>query len=286
MTQITPQLVKSLRDKTGAGMGDCKNALNDANGDMEAAIEILRKKGAASATKRADRSANEGLVISKVSSDCKTAVIVEINCETDFVARNAEFERFINGVADALLIKDAKDVEELNNLAVGEITVKDLHNEMLAKFSEKMEIRRFDKIKSDGFIASYIHAGSKLSVLIETNLSNPNEEAVAKIRDIAMQVAAMNPMFICRDQVSKEKMDKEVEIYCEAAIAEGKKPEIAERVALGKLEKFYQEQCLVEQTFVKDPNKTINDVIKEIANLTGTDVKIKSFRRYFLGEEL
>ncbi|MFA6570466.1 MAG: translation elongation factor Ts [Bacteroidota bacterium] len=286
MAQITPQLVKELRDKTGAGMGDCKNALQESDGDMQKAIEILRKKGAASAAKRADRSANEGLVISKVTDDKKTAVIVEINCETDFVSRNAEFERFANSVAGALLLNDAANLDELLKLTFEGNTVQDILNDMLAKFSEKIEIRRFEKIKSDGYIADYIHAGSRLSVLVESSTDKISDKAHAHLRDIAMQIAAMKPTFIHREQVSAEQIEKEKEIEKEKAITEGKKPEIADRIATGKLEKFFQEQCLLEQTFVKDPAKTIADVIKEISADLGVDINIKSFRRYFLGEEL
>ncbi|MGA2297341.1 MAG: translation elongation factor Ts [FCB group bacterium] len=286
MAQITPQLVKELRDKTGAGMGDCKNALTESNGDMQGAIEILRKKGAASAAKRADRSANEGLVVTKISKDNKSAVIVEVNCETDFVARNAEFERYVNEVADALLKNEAKTLDELMQLKAYSGTILDLHNDMLAKFSEKIGVRRFEKINTSGYLADYIHAGSRLAVLVETSTDTINEKAHGLLRDIAMQIAAMNPSFVDRNEVSTDKIEKEKEIYKELAISEGKKEEIADRIATGKLEKFFQEQCLVEQTFVKDPAKTVLDVIKEISTHTGGDVKIKGFKRYFLGEEL
>jgi elongation factor Ts len=286
MANITPQMVKELRDKTGAGMGDCKNALTDSNGDMEKAIEILRKKGAASAAKRSDRSANEGLIASKVSADNKTAIILEVNCETDFVARNAEFVNYVSKISEALITNNVSSIDDLYKVSLGTLTVQDLHNEILAKFSEKIEIRRFEILKTGGFFADYIHAGSKLAVLVECNLSELNSKAFALLRDVAMQIAAMNPQFISRNDVSKEKTEKEIEIYKEFAINEGKKPEIADKIAIGKLEKFYQEQCLVEQTFVKDPGKVVNDVIKEISSEAGSEAKILKFRRYYLGEEL
>ena len=286
MANITPQIVKELRDKTGAGMGDCKNALTDADGDMQKAIEILRKKGAASAAKRSDRSANEGLIESRVSSDNKTAVIVEVNCETDFVARNAEFVAYVNKVAETLINSDVANVDELKKVSLGSMTVLDLHNEILAKFSEKIEIRRFEKFSTKGFFADYIHAGSKLAVIVECNIPELNPKAFSLLRDVAMQIAAMNPQYISRNDVSQATIEKEIEIYKEYAITEGKKPDIADKIAIGKLEKFYQEQCLLEQTFVKDPGKVVNDVVKEITQEAGTEAKILKFRRYYLGEEL
>jgi elongation factor Ts len=284
MSEITPLKVKELREKTGAGMGDCKSALTEANGDMNAAIEILRKKGAASASKRADRAANEGIVGALTSADGKLAVMVEVNCETDFVARNAEFEKYVSTVTQAYLDNEVNSEEELLNLKVGSDTIQGLHNEILAKFSEKIGIRRFAKIKSEGYVASYIHAGSKLAVLVEISASEPNEQIRASVRDIAMQIAAMNPQVIDRSQVSEETIGKEIEIYKELAIKEGKNPDIAERIAKGRLEKFYQESCLIEQTFVKDPNKVIKDVVNEISKVYGSEVKINSFLRFFLGE--
>ena len=286
MGQITPQLVKELREKTGAGMGDCKNALVEADGDLKAAIEILRKKGAASAAKRSDRSANEGIVTSKTNDNCTKAAIVELNCETDFVARNSEFEKYAETLVNTVLNSEVNTLDELINLKVGEDTIQGIHNEILAKFSENISIRRFEYIKTEGYITNYIHPGSRLSVLVSFSCSNPNEKAIALIHDIAMQIAAMNPTYIRRDDVSSEHLQKEIEIYKELAINEGKKPEIAERVAQGKVEKFYQDQCLEEQAFVKDSSKTIKDVVAEISQEMGSEVKILSFRRYFLGESL
>lgn len=287
MADITPQMVKDLREKTGAGMGDCKKALVEANGDIREAIEILRKKGAASAEKRASKTANEGIVATRISSDHKNASIVEINCETDFVARNEEFIKYSEKVADAYHNNEVNSLEELLNVSINGDTLQGIHNEILAKFSENIAIRRFEKINTNnGFIVDYIHAGSKLGVLIEFEgeINNLTDTARSLSRDIAMQVAAMNPRFVDRSAVDHATLDKEKEIYTQAAIAEGKKPEIAERIAQGKLDKFFNEYCLNEQTFVKDPNKVVSDVVAEITKELGTTVKIKSFRRYFLGE--
>lgn len=284
MAEITPQLVKNLREKTGAGMGECKKALVEANGDMEQAIDILRKKGAASAAKRADRTANEGLIIAKTNADNKLAIMVEINCETDFVARNEGFIDYANKVADALLANQATSIEEVLALKVDDDTIAGLHNEILAKFSEKIEIRRFVKMATNGFIIEYIHAGSKLAVLVECNAENLNDTAKQLLRDIAMQIAAMNPQFVDRKDVDAATLQKEKEIYKQMAIDSGKPADIAERIAEGKLDKFFQEQCLLEQSFVKDGNKSVAEVMKEVSSINGSEVNIIGFRRYSLGE--
>lgn len=286
MAQITPQQVKELREKTGAGMADCKNALIEAEGDMKTAIEILRKKGAASAAKRADRSTKEGIIVAKCSKDGKTAAIIELNSETDFVARNELFVQYANQVANAILNNNPKSIDEVFDLKVDGDTIRGLYNEILAKFSENIQIRRFLRIESSGYIAEYTHAGSKLAVLVDTNITEPNDEIISRIRDIAMQVAAMNPLYIDRNSIPKEDLLKEIEIYKAQAITEGKKPEVAEKIAQGRLDKFYLEQCLVEQLFVKDATKTVKDVIAEISNSIGYEMKINRFVRFFLGESL
>ncbi len=284
MANITPMMVKELRGKTGAGMGDCKKALVDSDGNMDAAIEVLRKKGAASAAKRADRAANEGTIASKTSADGKIAAMVEVNSETDFVAINQGFVDFAAKLAGIILENNPNSVDDLMKLTYGNDTVEDLHNDILAKFSEKIEIRRFDRMVSEGYIASYIHAGSKLAVLVEVSKPGLPDSARKLVRDIAMQVAAMNPQFIQRSDIDENTIAKEKEIYKQVAIDEGKKPDIAERIASGKLEKFFTEQCLLEQAFVKDGNKSIKDVVKEVSDDAGDEVKILSFKRFYLGE--
>ncbi len=282
MAEITPQLVKQLRSKTGAGMGDCKKALVEAKGEMEPAIEILRKKGAASASKRSERAANEGIILSKTKDDGSVGIIVEVNSESDFVARNQEFVDFVETIGDNILNNDVETLEQLMETEANGKKLIDINNEILAKFGEKIEVRRFDKIKSNGYITSYIHTGSKLAVLLDASIKEPSDKDLVQLKDIAMQIAAMNPSFINRDSVPQDRIAKEIEIYKDAAIQEGKKPEIAERIAEGKLNKYFQETCLVEQQFVKDPNMTVGDVLKEI----GEDVKVNKFLRYFLGEEI
>jgi elongation factor Ts len=286
MADITPQMVKELREMTGAGMGDCKNALVESNGDVKEAIEILRKKGAASAAKRASKAAKEGLILTKTSPENNKAVIVEVNCETDFVARNEQFIKYVETVRDIYFENDIKSVDELMGIPVNSDTVQGLHNEILAKFSENINLRRYDKVSAEnGYIVDYIHGGSKLAVLVEfEGAQNPSEVAKAKSREIAMQIAAMNPRFVDRSEVDQTTLNKEKEIYTQVALDEGKKPEIAERIAQGKLDKFFSEFCLNEQSFVKDGSKVVGDVVKEISAEIGSDVKIKSFRRFALGE--
>ncbi len=286
MATITPQMVKDLRERTGAGMAECKKALEHSEGSMEGAIEFLRKRGAASAEKRADRNANEGMVVALSSSDLKEAAIVEVNCETDFVARNEEFVQFVDSIASTVLSSKAADENQVWNSSVGGKTLGNLRDEILAKFSEKIELRRFSVVSQpSGYVASYIHPGNKLAVLVEFN--QPLSDAGKVLaRDIAMQIAAMRPIAVSREGVDTAVLEKEIEIYKDKALAEGKKPEIAEKIAQGQLNKFYQENCLLEQAFVKDSKMTVNDVVAQIGKESGNNVTITAFKRFALGESL
>lgn len=275
---VTSEMVKQLRDKTGAGMMDCKKALDEANGNMEMAIEILRKKGAATAAKRADKAANEGIIVAKVSDDAKRGIMVEVNCETDFVARGDDFVNFTKSVADIVFANAPADVNAL--LAMPHPngkTVADAMNDLVAKIGERTEIRRFTSINTtDGFVESYTHMGSKIAVMVELAAEfNPGNKTLA--RDIAMQVAAMSPLVVSREKVSKELVDKELEIYRQQAKNEGKPDHIADKIANGRLEKYYQEVVLLEQSFIKDAGKMIKELLP--ANFA-----IRQFKRYQLGE--
>ncbi|HLP28152.1 MAG TPA: translation elongation factor Ts [Candidatus Didemnitutus sp.] len=283
---ISAQTVKELREKTGAGMADCKKALEEAAGDMQAAIDWLRKRGAASVAKRADRDANEGIVVVKTSADGKTAAIVEVNCETDFVARNDEFIAFATAICDAILAQPITSEDQLWTIESNGKTLGNLRDEILAKFSEKIGLRRYERIATNGRVMEYTHAGSRLGVLVEFDGAAGSEEIKPLTRDVAMQVAAMQPMFVDRSQVNQEVLAKELEIYKQQALEEGKKEDIAERVAQGRLGKFYEEQVLIEQTFVKDPSKKVSDIVAEIGKLSGGDVKVVSFVRYNLGDKV
>jgi len=282
---ISAQDVKSLRDRTGAGMADCKKALEEAGGDMEVAIEVLRKKGAATAAKRADKAANEGVVATAISEDRKSAAIVEVNCETDFVARNEEFSTFTRKLAKHVLDNEPSDMDSLLNGEIEGKSVQTWLNELLGKFSERIEIKRFDVLKTDGgFVADYVHNGDKLAVLIELSGSGDAEITAALARDIAMQVAAMNPAYVNRDEVPETVLEKEREIYREQTINEGKKPEFADKIIAGRLEKYYTDACLLEQTFVKDSSKVIRDILADFSKNAGNDITVIRFTRYNLGE--
>jgi elongation factor Ts len=283
--EITSEMIKSLREKTGAGMMDCKRALESSGGDMDAAIEYLRKKGAASGAKRADRSAKEGMIVTRVSEDGKRGVIVEVNCETDFVARSADFAAFANAVADAVATHNPASVERLMDVQVGGKKVSELFNDLLAKVGEKIEIRRFKVVDTaDGTISAYTHLGNKIGVLVE--LTGMSAATLPAGRDVAMQVAAMNPLVISRDQLDKTLIDREQDIYKTQAANEGKPAHIAEKIAAGRLEKYYQEVALLEQTFIKDSGKTVRDYLADAGKASGQTISVRRFQRFHLGEEV
>ncbi len=281
---ISAAEVNELRKKTGAGMMDCKKALTEANGDFEKAIEILRKKGASVAAKRADRSANEGMIVTKISSDNKKAAIVEVNCETDFVANSEDFVKLANQVVETVFETDAQNSKvllESNN---------DLHNllvDVIGKVGEKIEISRVASEKAEnGLLVDYVHMGSKLGVIVKfDNVTDSPRELVEIGKDIAMQVAAMNPICVYREEVPTSTIEKEIDIYKELARKEGKPEKILEKIAQGKLNKFYQENCLTEQAFIKDNSKSVNDLIKEFNIKNNSQTKISLFKRFHLSDE-
>ena len=283
---ITAQTVKELREKTGAGMADCKKALEEAGGDMQAAIEWLRKRGAASVAKRADREANEGIVLAKTTSDGKIGAIVEVNCETDFVGRNDEFVGFVNAICDAILAAEYASEDDLWNASHDGKTLANLRDEILAKFSEKIGLRRYARVSTQGFVTDYNHAGSRLAVLIDFSGTNGSDDQKPLMRDVAMQIAAMQPLVVERSQVDTSTLQKEIEIYKQQALQEGKKEDIAERIAQGRLGKFYEENVLLEQVFVKDSSKKVSDVVAEISKVAGSEVTVVSFLRYNLGDKI
>ncbi|HMN49867.1 MAG TPA: translation elongation factor Ts [Ignavibacteriaceae bacterium] len=281
---ITAAQVNELRQKTGAGMMDCKKALTESNGDFEKAIEILRKKGASVAAKRAERSANEGMVVTKISADHKKASMVEVNCETDFVAKSSDFIQLANKVAETTFSTDAQDSKKLLE------DNKDLNNllvDVMGKVGEKIEVSRVTTEKADnGLLVDYVHMGSKLGVLVKfDNVSNSTDELLEIGKDIAMQVAAMHPICVYREEVPTSTIEKEIDIYKELARKEGKPENILDKIAQGKLNKFYQENCLAEQAFIKDNSKSVNDLINEYNKKNGSQTKISLFKRFHLGDE-
>jgi elongation factor Ts len=281
--EITNLMIKTLREKTGAGMMDCKRALEATNGDMDAAIDFLRKKGAAVGQKRADRAAKEGMILTRVSADGRTGVILEVNSETDFVGRSDDFTGFVAQVADVIAGHRPANLDVVMGLkAASGKTIAELHNDLLAKVGEKVEVRRFQILEApDGAVSAYTHLGNKIGVLVHCTGLAAETAARGAGRDIAMQVAAMNPSVVTRDQIAKEQVDHELEIYRTQAKNDGKPDQVIDRIAQGRLEKFFQEVCLMEQTFIKDPAKTVKTYLAE-ANKQANVVR---FVRYHLGEE-
>ena len=256
---ITAELVKNLREKTGAGMMDCKKVLTETNGDMEKAAELLRERGIAKAAKKSGRIAAEGLVAAFVTADKKVGAIVEVNAETDFVAKNDEFVNFVNDVAEIVATSAPADLEGLlaTNYKDAGKTVQEVLTEKIATIGENMSIRRFERFESAGLVECYIHGAGKIAVLVDFA---KGETELAK--DVCMQIAAARPEFFNRESVPQDRVQKEMEILKAQAMNEGKPAEIAEKMVQGRIGKFYSEICLLDQEFVKDPSVKVGDLIK------------------------
>lgn len=278
MAKITAAQVNELRRITGAGMMDCKKALVEADGDKEKAMEILRKKGQKIANKRADKEATEGIVIAKTSGDTKRAAILKINCETDFVAKNDEFVDFANKVIDLALEKKMENKEDIVNAQLNGKAVKDIITDLMGKIGEKIELSNYDYLSDEKTVA-YNHQGNKLAAIVSFNKADV--ENIDEIgREIAMQIAAMNPAGVDKDDVPKDIVEKELEIGKEQALKEGKPENIVDKIAQGKLNKFFKESTLLNQEFVRDTKKTVSQYLKE----ADKDLTVNSFRRLQLGE--
>ena len=273
---ITASQVKDLREKTGAGMMDCKKVLTETDGDMEKAIELLREWGIAKAAKKSDRIAAEGLVTAYVSEDGKVGAVAEINAETDFVAKNEEFRAFANDIAKQVALKAAKDVEELmaqTFINDESKTVSEVLTNKIATIGENMSIRRFERFEGAGLVEQYIHGDGKIGVLVE--LENGDSELA---KDICMQIAAAKPEYLDKESVPAERLDKEMEILKAQAMNEGKPEAIAEKIVQGRVGKFYSEICLVEQEFVKNPDMKVKEL------LASKNAKIVRYARFEKGE--
>lgn len=281
---ITAQMVKELRETTGAGMMDCKKALQEAEGNMERAIDILREKGLSKAAKKSDRIAAEGLVAIEINNDNTVGTIVEINSETDFVAKNEDFKTFVKDVAEIALATEKEDVAGLLTEAHREGVLSEVLNNRIATIGEKLDIRRFAKISTNGQVAGYIHGGGKIGVLVELETEARDAEVLAMGRDIAMQVAAMNPKYVSKDDVDPEYIAHETEILTQQALNEGKPANIVEKMIKGRLEKQLKEVCLVEQTFVKNPDLTIKQLVADVAKKVGSEIKVARVVRFEVGE--
>ncbi len=284
--EVSIELVKKLREKTGAGMMDCKKALIESGGDFEKAIEYLRKKGSLTAQKRSDRIAKEGLIIAKTGSGGKECGIVEVNCETDFVARSDDFQKFTNDAVDAVLANKTGELSVLEGKSLGDITLRQALDSLTGKIGEKLELKRAAYFSSaDGFFCAYNHVGNKVASIIELQ-GNVTDKGAVLGNDIAMQVVAMKPLSIDRTGIDPEVVKKEKEIYLTQARNEKKPENIAEKIANNKVEKYFQENCLLEQEFVKEQGKSVQDVINAVSKETGVDYKVKKMIRYQLGETL
>ena len=274
---ITAQDINKLRQATGAGMMDCRKALTETNGDFEAAIDWLRKQGQKVAAKRSDREAKEGVVVARTTFDNKTGIILTISCETDFVSKNADFVAFANSIADAAIGNNVKSAEELNDVIINGAKVSDMINDKLASIGEKIGVSRFERIEAP-YVASYIHGANRMGVLVGLN-----KEAVDAGKDVAMQIAAMNPLAVDPSSVPVETVERERAIVTEQIEADpkmaGKPVEMISKIADGKLNAFFKENTLAAQFFVKDNSKTVADYLRSI----DSELKVIEFRRVALG---
>ncbi len=272
---FTAKDVMALREKTGAGVMDCKKALTDADGDMSKAADLLRERGIAKADKKASRIAAEGIVACYVEGN--TGVLIEINCESDFVAKNPQFSEIAIEAAKVIVKENPASVEELLACAYDGATIEDYLKSKIAIIGEKIAIRRFEKYTTEGFIESYIHLGGKLGVMLDM-AGDASAEAKEIAHDITLQIAFTKPAYLTREEVSAETLEKEKEVLKQQAMNEGKPEAIAEKMVMGRIKKFYEENCLLEQAFIKDDSKKVSDLLGGL--------KINKFAFYVMGEGL
>ncbi len=294
MAAITAAMVKELREMTGAGMMDCKKALGQTDGDMDKAVEYLRENGLAKAAKKANRIAAEGLVKTVVSADDKTAAIVEVNSETDFVAKNAEFGAYVEEVANQVLASNAADMDAFMKeawISDSSSTVESVLTAKIAVIGENLKIRRFEKTSAeDGCVVSYIHGGGKIGVLVTASTAVVNDEVKEALRNVAMQVAALNPKYTSRDEVDQDYINSEKEVL--TAQAKIEKPDANDKIidgmVMGRINKELKEICLLDQVYVKaeDGKQSVANYIKEVSKKVGSDITVKGFIRFETGEGL
>ena len=295
--EVTAKMVKDLRACTGAGMMDCKKALSEADGDLDQAVDILRMRGLAALAKKAGRATNEGVVAAFVSEYAAVGALVEVNCETDFVARNAEFQTFANVLAEQVAIDAPDGISEGDAPLMSQqykrnptLTVEQTMGEVVSKLGENMTISRFIRleVQGKGAIGSYIHAGGRIGVLVEVAFGNAdtakNEVLGAFIKDVAMHVAAASPEYVSRDQAPADVVEHELSIYRAQAAESGKPEQIQQKMAEGRLEKYYKEVSLAEQPFVKNPDISVSQYAAEIGKQLGDTLTIVGFERFVLGQ--
>ena len=284
---FTAKDVKALREKTGCGMMDCKKALTESNGDMDKAVDFLREQGLAKQEKKSGRIAAEGVAFAKTNADSTVGVVIEVNAETDFVAKNADFQAFVETCADTVIENNPADVEALLAcVASGSTeTVDALLKEKILTIGENIKIRRF--VRYEGPVTAYIHASGRIGVIVKFDTDVADKEGFQTYaKDIAMQIAAINPGFLDKESVSEETIEHEKKIMTEQVMNEGKPAAIAEKIVMGKIGKFYKENCLVEQVFVKDSSLSVTQYTNNVAKELGGSIKITAFVRYEKGEGL
>jgi len=285
---ITAQAVKELRERTGAGMMSCKKALTEVDGNVDKAIELLREKGLAAAAKKSGRIASEGLVKTFINEDLKSGSIVEVNCETDFVSINKTFINLTENAAKQAALSSASNIDELVSekyIADSSITLKDAVTNLISKLGENMNVRRFAKLTvANGVIESYIHGGGRIGVLVKLECEKNDDSLKEIAKEVAMQIAATSPLFLNRDQVDNATFESEKEIYKVQAMNEGKPEAIAEKMVIGRIQKYYKENCLLEQPWVKDSALTITKYLQEESKKIGSPVTITEFVRFEKGE--
>jgi len=285
---ITAKLVKELREMTGAGMMDCKKALVETDGVIEEAVDILREKGLAKAAKKSGRIAAEGISVFAISKDGKTGATLELNSETDFVAKNEDFKGFANAVAEMIVENDFADIEAVKAAKCEDgKTVAEALSSLIAKIGENMSLRRFEKVTvSQGLVTGYLHGEGKIAVLVGLESEAAQDQLAALGKDLAMQVAAMNPKYIRDADVDQEYLAHEKEVLMQQALNEGKPAKIVEKMVAGRLKKELKEICLVDQAFVKDSDLSVEQLIKNTAKTAGADITIKAVSRLAVGEGL
>lgn len=286
MAAITAAMVKELREMTDAGMMECKKALVEADGDMGKAVDVLRTRGLAAAAKKVGRATNEGTVMAIVSDDATKGAVVELNCETDFVGMNEKFKGYAEKIARAAMAANVEDVEALKAVDAEGETVEDVLTDAIHTLGENMNLARAAVVEAGG-VASYIHGGGKIGVLVTFDVEGidpASDEFQHCGRDVAMQVAAASPVSATRESVPAEVVAHEMEIYKAQAAESGKPENIQEKIATGRLEKFYKESCLTEQAFVKNPDQNVTDYVNEVAKKLGGTIKVTGFKRFMLGE--
>lgn len=287
---ITASLVKELREKTGVAMMECKNALKETEGDIDAAIKILRERGEAKAEKKASRDANEGIIVAALAESGKSGVLVEINCETDFVAKNENFQAFVSEVAATVLASDVTDLEAAKALPKGDETLEGFIKTKVLEMGENLQFRRFERLtlNGEGAVASYIHLGGKVGVLIEVSAEKAETASSDAfkdlVKDLTLHIAATSPAGLKREDIPAELVESEKDIFRKQMEGAGKPADILEKIIEGKLGKFYSERCLLEQGFVKEPDTSIKSLLEANGKDLGDTITVNSFLRFGLGE--